>query len=530
MTHRIPEPEPLFRAATRAAYRDRPPDVLLDLVVRERNSDALQILVERYAGMVFRRARAVLRREDLAEEALQETFRALTQHGDRIRRAEAVGSWLDTTAYRVAVTIRRREARRMKREVAATADPSDTAADVPETAARKESVAAITAALAALPDRYRLPLELVYLDGRTHAETAIALGRPKGTVDSCVKRGLERLRSALGRAGLLSAAGAGVVEAVLANAAQAVTPNLVSRVMTAAMAAPVAPFALTNAWWPVWETRRWVYIGVLGAGLAAGGVGVAILRTPTPTSATPAPALAASVAETLQARNLRILEADVLPRVVEALQALVPGAKIELSGLRATDTRIFFDADLVFKDPPPGVGRPRFRFEYDTHARWSWLLFGDEANGSFRKIDPTKPIILLRVRELNYELVLKSEHLTQAIAALDGMPTDPRADDEATAYRNRLVAALQPYLGTWRRDGDPARWVRIEFGDYPGLSAKVLYYTPGEGVSGPYLHELTLLPGGRVLVPAPGDQFLRLSADGTRLELTPSGETWRRPP
>ena len=117
-----------------------------------------------------------------------------------------------------------------------------------------------------------------------------------------------------------------------------------------------------------------------------------------------------------------------------------------------------------------------------------------------------------------------------AVAALDGVPTDPRAGDEATTYRNRLVAALQPYLGTWHQNGDPTRWVRIEFGDGRGLWANVNYCQPGVRAYGPHFHELTLLPDGRLLIPAPVDQTACLSADRTRLELTPSGETWRRPP
>jgi hypothetical protein len=59
--------------------------------------------------------------------------------------------------------------------------------------------------LARLPPRYREPLVLCLLEGKTHEEAARELGCPKGTVSVRVMRGRERLRARLARRGLAAA-------------------------------------------------------------------------------------------------------------------------------------------------------------------------------------------------------------------------------------------------------------------------------------------------------------------------------------
>src|SRR5207247_6230742 len=53
-----------------------------------------------------------------------------------------------------------------------------------------------------LPDKYRSPLVLHYLEGKTVAQTAEILGWPQGTVQGRLDRARERLRSRLTRRGL----------------------------------------------------------------------------------------------------------------------------------------------------------------------------------------------------------------------------------------------------------------------------------------------------------------------------------------
>src|SRR5262249_11825094 len=77
--------------------------------------------------------------------------------------------------------------------------------------------------LARLPDRYRLPLVLCYLEDRTHDEAAARLGWPVGTVKSRLARGREQLRKRLTRRGLTLSVAA-LATALAAGAAPAAVP------------------------------------------------------------------------------------------------------------------------------------------------------------------------------------------------------------------------------------------------------------------------------------------------------------------
>jgi RNA polymerase sigma-70 factor (ECF subfamily) len=68
----------------------------------------------------------------------------------------------------------------------------------PETTAlQDERARAITAALAALPEEQRLPLELAYYQGWSQSEIAQHLAQPLGTIKTRLRSGLVRLRHAL---------------------------------------------------------------------------------------------------------------------------------------------------------------------------------------------------------------------------------------------------------------------------------------------------------------------------------------------
>lgn len=62
---------------------------------------------------------------------------------------------------------------------------------------RNEQLVRLAAAVAELPEAQRHAVELHYLQGRSVADTALALGRTPAAVAGLIKRGLQHLREAL---------------------------------------------------------------------------------------------------------------------------------------------------------------------------------------------------------------------------------------------------------------------------------------------------------------------------------------------
>ena len=89
--------------------------------------------------------------------------------------------------------------------------------------ARDDLAAIVHDELNRLPDRFRTPILLCDMEGRTCAEAAQVIGCPVGTVASRLSRGRDRLRATLGRRGLAVGLGA-LGTALSTEAAGAVLP------------------------------------------------------------------------------------------------------------------------------------------------------------------------------------------------------------------------------------------------------------------------------------------------------------------
>jgi RNA polymerase sigma factor (sigma-70 family) len=160
---------------------------------------AFSALVQRHGQMVFNVCRGILGRSDDAEDAFQATFIVLLKKAPSLEAQSCIRNWLFGVASRVAAkaktTIRRRQAREMVAVTRAASDPHDEAAN-------REASAAVLEELRRLPARYREPLVLCYLYGKSKNEVAVGLGIPVGTVSSNLVRGRKLLRTKLFRRGV----------------------------------------------------------------------------------------------------------------------------------------------------------------------------------------------------------------------------------------------------------------------------------------------------------------------------------------
>src|SRR4051794_31054014 len=158
---------------------------------------AFAALVERHGPMVLRVCRSVLADPHDAEDAFQATFMVLVKRARGLWVEDSLGPWLHQVALRTASCVRSAAARRARHERAAALSAT-AARPAPEDGLGR----LLHEEIDRLPERFRVPVVLCDLEGRTHEQAARHLGWPVGTVKSRLSRARERLRDRLTRRGL----------------------------------------------------------------------------------------------------------------------------------------------------------------------------------------------------------------------------------------------------------------------------------------------------------------------------------------
>jgi RNA polymerase sigma factor (sigma-70 family) len=205
---------------------------LLARFIARRDEAAFAALLRRHGPAVFHVCRRTLGDGADAEDAFQATFLLLASKASSIRRRESVGGWLYGAAYRIAA--RARAARHRRQTVERRVAPRPVAGENLDAAWRELQVV-LDEEMRRLPDRYRVPLLLCYLQGLTHEEAAAQLGWPVGTVRSRLARARDRLRGRLTRRGLALSATAFTAVLAAHSAHAAVPPTLADVALRAAL-------------------------------------------------------------------------------------------------------------------------------------------------------------------------------------------------------------------------------------------------------------------------------------------------------
>src|SRR5215472_12238149 len=89
---------------------------LLALFVKHRDGDAFAALLNRHGPMVMGVCRRVLLNQHDAEDAFQATFLIFARKAGSVKAQDSVGGWLYRVAYRTALEVRARIARRHGKE------------------------------------------------------------------------------------------------------------------------------------------------------------------------------------------------------------------------------------------------------------------------------------------------------------------------------------------------------------------------------------------------------------------------------
>jgi RNA polymerase sigma factor (sigma-70 family) len=204
---------------------------LLQCFLEDREEAAFEALVRRHGPMVLGVCRRVLHNRYDAEDAFQATFLVLLRKAASIRKRELLENWLYGVAHRTAMQARRANARRRAYERRA---PDMAHNEVSRDSAVEEMLPHLDEALSRLPDRYRVPIILCDLGGKTRKEAARQLGVPERTLSTRLTRGRAMLAKKLARYGTTLDGGA-MLAAVTQNAATSPVPiSLVASTVKAA--------------------------------------------------------------------------------------------------------------------------------------------------------------------------------------------------------------------------------------------------------------------------------------------------------
>jgi RNA polymerase sigma-70 factor (ECF subfamily) len=190
---------------------------LLDRFVNHREEAAFAELVDRHGSLVIRVCRRFLRSEQDIEDVFQATFLVLARKAATISWNVSVAGWLHAVARRLALDTRSQVSRRRRREcpvgVLARGPISGEFDFLPDhhhpvtdnrgEMERRDLSRMVDEALGQLPEKYRAPVILCYLEGKTNAEAARQLGWPAGSMSRRLERARGLLRAKLVHAGVV---------------------------------------------------------------------------------------------------------------------------------------------------------------------------------------------------------------------------------------------------------------------------------------------------------------------------------------
>ncbi|MBS1676010.1 MAG: RNA polymerase sigma factor [Actinobacteria bacterium] len=165
-------------------------DATLVRAAQRGSEEAVEALFRRHWRRAHRAAYLIVRDADAAEDIAQEGFLAALRALDRFDRRRPFRPWLHRIVVNRAIDHAR--ARALRREVGEEAAGEITAADG-EVGLDPD----LYAALAQLDAEQRAAIVLRHLLGYTPGEIARMLDLPRGTVNSRLRRGLDRLAASL---------------------------------------------------------------------------------------------------------------------------------------------------------------------------------------------------------------------------------------------------------------------------------------------------------------------------------------------
>jgi len=166
-----------------------------------KNQRAFEDLYRLTSSKLYGVALRILRRQDWAEEVLQECYVNIWNHAGNYAQAKSAPlTWMTSIVRNRSLDWLRRpraEATGEEYEIAVEAWQDDAPGPMEQLMASSEA-AALARCLQQLESKQRQSIMLAFFNGLSHSELADHMKLPLGTVKTWVRRGLERLKGCLG--------------------------------------------------------------------------------------------------------------------------------------------------------------------------------------------------------------------------------------------------------------------------------------------------------------------------------------------
>ena len=166
--------------------------------VREGDQRAMNVLVDRHHGVVFRSCAAILSDEDLAADASQNSFLKAFRAVDRFRGEAAFRTWLLAIAGNEARGLLRKVKQRREDTLEDVDTLPATGNDPSSEVIFRSEVERVRTVLAELPEKQKLSVSLRILEGLSFREIGEIIDSTEGSARVNYHHGIRRLRELLG--------------------------------------------------------------------------------------------------------------------------------------------------------------------------------------------------------------------------------------------------------------------------------------------------------------------------------------------
>jgi RNA polymerase sigma-70 factor (ECF subfamily) len=180
---------PVSRSAKISLIDSRREELRWIRAAQEGSSEGIEALFRRHWRPAYRAAYMIVRDGAAAEDIAQEAFLSAIRTLDRFDRRRPFGPWLHRIVVNRSIDWAR--ARALRREVEDRSESPGLASDNPPP--DDPHIEHLPSALQVLAPEQRAVVVLRYLLGYTPGEIADLLGYPRGTVNSRLRRALDRL-------------------------------------------------------------------------------------------------------------------------------------------------------------------------------------------------------------------------------------------------------------------------------------------------------------------------------------------------